>query len=101
MKYVGANQMDKQSFSIGILSLSAVILLVANFFSPQPAQALNTIKDRSFSMVTASTQAGGDVLYVVDNQTGRLGIFAYDPARKELVPRAGSDLAAGFAGSGR
>ncbi len=92
--------MDKKNFSIGILSLSAMILLLANYFAP-PAGAMNTIKDRSYAMVTATTQAGGEVLYVLDNISGRLGIFAYDPARKELVPRASGDLSAAFAQGGR
>lgn len=92
--------MDKKNFSIGILSLSAVILLVANYFAPQPAHALLTIKDRNYSMVTANTQTGGDVLYILDNVTGRIGVFAYDTSKHEMVPRSGSDLTAAFAPPG-
>jgi hypothetical protein len=89
--------MDKKTFTVGILSLTAVILLVANYFVPQPAYALQTIKDRDFSMVTANTQNGGDVLYVLDNLSGRIGIFAYDSNKREMVPRAGGDLSVAFA----
>jgi hypothetical protein len=92
--------MDKKSFTIGILSLSAVILFVANYFAPQPAYALQTIKDRNYSMVTASTQNGSDVLYILDNLSGRIAIFAYDNSKREMVPRAGGDLSAAFAGNG-
>jgi hypothetical protein len=90
--------MDKKTFSIGVLSLSAVVLFIANYFLPQPALALETIKDRNYAMVTATTQNGGDVLYVLDNLSGRIGIFAYDPAKREMVPRSSGDLAAAFAG---
>jgi hypothetical protein len=92
--------MDKKTFTIGILSLSAVILMVANYFAPQPAYALQTIKDRNFSMVTANTQNGGDVLYVLDNLSGRIGIFAYDTNKREMVPRAGGDLSIAFGNTG-
>ena len=88
--------MDKKTFTIGILSLCAVILMVANYFAPQPAQAMETIRDRDFAMVTASSQNGGDVLYILDNLSGRIAIFAYDGSRREMVPRAGGDLTAVF-----
>jgi hypothetical protein len=90
--------MEKKTFSIGILSLSAVVLFIANYFMPQPAMALQTIKDRSYSMVTASSQNGGDVLYVLDNLSGRIGIFSYDPSQREMVPRSSGDLSTAFAG---
>jgi hypothetical protein len=89
--------MDKKTFIIGILSLSAVILLAANYFAPQPAFALQTIRDRNYALVTATSQNGGDVLYVLDNLSGRIAIFAYDPSKREMVPRAGGDLTAAFA----
>jgi len=88
--------MDKKTFTIGILSLSAVILMVANYFAPEPAHALYTIRDRDFAMVTASSQNGGDVLYILDNLSGRIAVFAYDASRREMVPRVSSDLTATF-----
>jgi hypothetical protein len=88
--------MDKKTFTIGILSLCAVILMVANYFAPQPAQGGQTIRDRDFAMVTAESQNGGDVLYILDNVSGRIAIFSYDTSRKEMVPRAGGDLTAVF-----
>jgi hypothetical protein len=88
--------MDKKNFTIGILSLTAVVLMLANYFAPQPAQALMSIKDRDFSLVTARTQNGGDSLYVLDNRSGRVAIFAYDPARRALVPRVVGEMSAAF-----
>ena len=66
--------------------------MLANYFAPQPAQALMTIKDRDFSLVTARTQANGDSLYILDNRSGRVAVFAYDPARRSLVPRFVGEL---------
>lgn len=85
--------MDKKTFSIGILSLIAVGLILANYFvPPQSAQALMTIKDRDFSLVTARTQASGDALYVLDNRSGRVAIFSYDPSTRSLQPRGVGDM---------
>jgi hypothetical protein len=88
--------MQKKNFAIGLLSLSGVVLMLANYFAPQPAQALMSIKDRDYSMVTARTQNGGDSLYVLDNRSGRVAVFAYDPARKTLVPRVVGEMSAAF-----
>ncbi len=92
--------MNKKSFTIGMLSLSAVVLMLVIYFTPQSAQALLTIKDRDFGLVTARTQGGGDTLYVLDNRSGRVAVFSYDPARRALAPRFVGDLNAAF-GSGQ
>jgi len=92
--------MDRRNFYIGILSLSATVLLMANYFTAQPAMALQTIKDRDYSLVTGSSQNGGDSLYVLDNRSGRVAIFAYDPAAKTLVPKKVGDMIAAFGGRG-
>ena len=57
--------MEKKNFTIGLLSLSAVVLMLVNYFAAQPAQAILSIKDRDYSLVTARTQTGGDSLYVL------------------------------------
>ena len=88
--------MDRRNFYIGTLLLSATVLLMANYFTAQPALALQTIKDRDYSLVTAASQAGGDTLYVLDNRSGRVAIFFYDPAAKALVPRRVGDMTAAF-----
>jgi hypothetical protein len=84
---------DKKTFAIGILSLTATLLLVANYFAPSPASASLTIKDRDFSMVTARTQRGGDALYLLDNRSGKIAIYSYDPSSKVVRPNGSGDLA--------
>jgi hypothetical protein len=93
--------MDRRNLYIGILSLTATVLLMANYFTPQSAMALTTIKDRDFSLVTANSQSGGDSLYVLDNRTGRIAIFAYNPAARSLVPKKIGDLTVAFNARGR
>ncbi len=93
--------MDRRNFYIGILSVSATVLLLANYFTAQPAQALVTIKDRDFSMVTGSSQAGGDTLYVMDNRSGRVAIFSYSPAAHALALKKVGDMPNAFARGNR
>ena len=83
------NNMDKKTFAIGILSITATVLMLGNYFAPQPANALMTIKDRDFSLVTALTQQSGDSLYVLDNRSGRVAIYSYDASSRIIRPRAG------------
>ncbi len=77
--------LDKKTFTIGVLALSAVLLLVANILAPHAAQADVTIKDRDYQAVTTRvSNPGGDALYITDNRTGNMAVFVYDPARRNL-----------------
>jgi len=77
--------LDKKTFTIGVLTLSAVLLLVANILAPHAAVANDTIKDRDYQMVTTRvSNPGGDALYITDNHTGLMAVFVYDPARRNL-----------------
>lgn len=81
--------MDKKTFAIGILSLTAVILFVANLLVQQPrAAAEMVIKDRDYQAVTANWQANDDALYILDNHSGMMAAFIYDPNLRSMVPRA-------------
>jgi len=84
--------MSRKSFYIGLLSLSATLLALLNYFSAQPAQADLTIKDRDFSMVTAHSQTGSDALYVIDNASGHVAVFNYDPSARMLRLQAIRDV---------
>ncbi len=87
---------DKKTFAIGILSLTATVLLLGNYFAPPAAVATTTIKDRDFSMVTAAQQTSGDALYVLDNRSGKVAVYAYDPQRREIRPRAAGEMVSLF-----
>lgn len=77
--------LDKKTFTIGVLTLSATLLLVANILAPHRAEANVTIKDRDYQAVTTHVaNPGGDALYVTDNRTGNMAVFVFDPARKSL-----------------
>ena len=79
--------MQNKNFAIGILSFTAVVLALANYFLSEPAIAQVAIKDRDYSVVTAKTQTGADALYVLDSRTGQVAVLMYDPASQTVKPR--------------
>ena len=89
--------MNRQTFGIGILSLTALVLLMANYFMPPPAMAMDTVQNRDFQMSTSRLASGGDSLFVLDNRTGTIAVFVYDPTAKRMVPRATRPIADIFA----
>jgi hypothetical protein len=95
------NKNDKKTFITGVLSLTAALLLVGNYFAPQPAIATTSVKDRDFSLVTAAIQTGGDSLYVMDNRSGRVAVYSYDPSSRTIRPRGAGEMANLFAKTGR
>jgi hypothetical protein len=77
--------LDRKTFILGILSLSAVLLLAGNIVMPRRALADQLVKDRDYQAVTGSISSpGGDALYITDNHTGMMAIYIYDPNIKDL-----------------
>lgn len=77
--------LDRKTFIIGILSLSAVLLLAANIVMPRRAMADQLVKDRDYQAVTAGISTpGGDALYITDTHSGMMAIYIYDPGVKDL-----------------
>jgi hypothetical protein len=93
-------KLDKKTFIIGVLSLSAVILFVANLIQPPRAEAQMSIKDRDYQAVTARVTKGGEALYLTDNRTGKMAVFVYDPGKRAVVPVAAGSVANAFGGAG-
>ena len=88
--------MTTKTSSIVILSITAVVLLLANFSMQQPAVGATAIKDRDFQLVTSKIQGGGEGLYVIDNRTGVMAIFSFEPGANTLRPRAVRPVAEAF-----
>ena len=89
--------MDKKTFGIGILSITATLLTIACLMPARPADAAFAVKDRDYQLITVQNQQGGDSLYVVDNRTGLMAVFAYDPNGGVLRPRAVRPVSDAFA----
>ena len=68
---------DKKLFAIGVLTVTAAILIAANSYTAHQAQAFS-VKDRDYQVVTARNSDGSDALYIADNRTGQIAVFAWD-----------------------
>ncbi len=74
--------MDKKSFSIGFLIITAGLLLAGLWSADTtPVHASTTVRDRDFQLVTAKCQPSGEALYVLDNRSGMMAVFAFEPGR--------------------
>jgi len=88
---------DKKTFAIGVLCITAAILFAANILNTaRPAVAADSIKDRDYQAVTARMVQGGEGLYLVDNRTGQMAVFTYDVAAKTVQPKAVLPVTAAF-----
>lgn len=89
--------MKSNSLTIGFLSITALILFIAQFIPVRPATAAVTLKDRDYSLVSARSARGGETIYVVDNRTGQIAVFSWDAGQRRLMPMAAGDLVNAFA----
>jgi hypothetical protein len=78
---------NKQIVSIVTLCVSAGLLL-AYVASPPARGGDLVIKDRDYQIVTGHAINGGDDLYILDNRTGLMAVFVFDPNRHGVFPRA-------------
>lgn len=90
--------MDRKTFAIGVLSVTAVVLFVAQFLPVQTANAAFSMQSRDYNVVTARVQQGGDGLYIVDNRSGMVAVYTWDSAARSVKLRAIRPLADAFTG---
>jgi hypothetical protein len=89
--------MERKKFTIALLTATAAMLGAAHWLIPQPsAQAIMAIKDRDYQAVTARIQNGSDALYLLDNRTGQVAVFVYDPGARGVRPMAVRNIADAF-----
>jgi hypothetical protein len=78
--------LDKKTFLIGLLSLSALLLLLANILAPRVATAnYETTHDNNYNIVTATAIGGGDAIYIQDKNSGIMAVYVFNPNVKTLV----------------
>jgi hypothetical protein len=88
--------MDSRSYGIGILFVTAIVLLVAQFVPVPPAVAGTAVRERDYSVATARSVAGGDAVYIADNRTGMIAVFTWDASRRMVVVRDAKPIAEAF-----
>jgi len=89
---------DKKTFTIGVLCVTALVLFVSNLMMPQPAIAEVAVKDRDYTAVTGRTTRGGHALFLTDNRTGVMAVFLYDPSSRSVRLLDTKPLTDAFAG---
>jgi hypothetical protein len=90
--------MDSKTYGIGILTLTAVALLIANLYAPRPAQAIAVASNGDMQVVTCRYLNGGDAVYLLDHSTSKLAIFTIDN-KAGLVVRRVMELEDAFRGN--
>lgn len=92
--------MDKKNFTIGVLSTTAVIMLVGLIvIQTRPAPVLAsgmTSAGRDYILTVGSVQTSArsieEVLYVIDAAQMRLAVYDFDPVRKQIELIQGIEL---------
>ena len=89
--------MQKTTLGITALSLSAAMLAIANFtVRPTPAVAAEVVTGRDYQAATARAQTGGEALYILDNKTGQIAVFAYDSKTRDVRLRVVGFVSSAF-----
>lgn len=91
--------MDSKTYGIGVLTLTAVALLLANLFAPRPAVGIESVANDDMQAVTARAQSGGDALYLLDQGSGKLAVFTVNP-KAGLRLMTVADIESGFREAG-
>lgn len=91
--------MDSKTYGIGILTLTATALLIANMFAPTRVVGEEAVANDDMQAVTARSLQGGDALYLLDQGSGKLAVFTVNPkAGLKLMTIA--DIESGFREAG-
>jgi hypothetical protein len=96
---------DNKNLTIGILSITGVILLVAVIIltsMPQPAQAIGMIdRGGDYIIVTGQFTENSEVIYITDAAAKRMIMYSYEPTTRELTLWDAIDLGRAFGGDGK
>ncbi|MFQ5490882.1 MAG: hypothetical protein ACE5GE_09195 [Phycisphaerae bacterium] len=88
--------MDSKNFAIGILSTTAVILLVGLLVvqtQPQSVQANSmNAQGGDYLLITGQLQRNQEVLYVVDGASQKMIVYQYEINRKTIEPKHAENL---------
>lgn len=89
--------MDTKNFTIGVLSTTAVVLLVGLFLMHAPQQpafagGMTILKDDFNLVVGAANKNDEDLVYVIDGPGEKMVSYRYDAGRKEIILVQGISL---------
>ncbi len=91
------NETKQNNATILALICSAAALMAAVFFvSPSRAPAEEAVKDRDYQIVTAAVASGSEGLYILDNRTGQVAVYLYEPGKPTLQLKGMQPIANAF-----
>jgi hypothetical protein len=76
--------MNSKSLTIGVLSVTAVLLFLAQFMPLQRAEA-QVWKDRDYSLVSTKSNRSGELVFVIDNRSGLVAALSWDNAARNFT----------------
>ena len=80
--------MDRKTYAIGILSITAVVLFIAQFMPVRTAMADDSVSDRNYTVVSSRGSQGGESLYIFNRGTGVVAVFTWDANDRRVKFRA-------------
>jgi len=84
---------DTRNITIAVLCVTATILTVALVMMHRSdAYADTPVAGGDYIMVTGAYSSSTDILYVVDQRSGRLNAYVIDRTRNRFEPREQIDL---------
>lgn len=94
--------MNDRNLTIGILSITATILLAAVLVVtslPQPAQAIGMIdRGGDYIIVTGQFTQNSEVVYITDGAARRMIMYSYETTTRTLTLWDAIDLGRAFGG---
>ena len=88
--------MKNKNLSIGILSITALLLFIAQFIPVQPVAYGEALKDRDFSLIAATSSRGGDTIYVVDHRNGTAAVLTWNATARTFELAGSAPIANAF-----
>lgn len=82
--------MNKSNFTIGCLSLSAVVLflamlILAELQTPRIARASDMLSTAgTFTMLTGQLSPSNDLVYLIDTKTQKLAVYRVDETSRQV-----------------
>jgi hypothetical protein len=80
--------MDRKTFAIGVMMVTAVVLFIAQFMPVRTAVAGDSVGDRDYQICTSRSIKGGEALYIFNRRSGTVAVFSWEPADRRVKLRA-------------
>ncbi len=89
---------DNQSYTIGVLSITAAVLLVGVILIPDragnSAMAFGQLdRGGDYIILTGQFNENSELIYITDAAARRLNVYSYDPTTRQIIVWDSVDMA--------